>query len=57
MKIYCTIEKQMTGLAKKIKLEKGTILGTIFDGFNIIYIKYKNDVWNISGPFEPILKQ
>ena len=55
-KFIVQLKEQMTGLAKKNKIEKGTILGTIFDGFNIIYIKYKNDVWNISGPFEANLE-
>lgn len=43
------VKRQIEGLAIKNKISKEKILGTIFDGKNIIYVKYKNNNWEISN--------
>lgn len=42
------IQRQILGLADKNKIEKDKILGIIFDGYNIIYVRFRNGIWNIS---------
>ena len=43
------VKRQIIGLELKNKFSKEKILGAIFDGKNIIYVKYKNDDWEISN--------
>ena len=43
------VKRQIAGLALKNKFSKEKILGAVFDGKNIIYVKYKNDDWEISN--------
>ena len=43
------VKRQITGLSLKNKFSKEKILGAIFDGKNIIYVKYKNEDWEISN--------
>ena len=43
------VKRQIEGLASKTKIEKEKILGIIFDGFSIIYIRFKNNEWGISS--------
>ncbi|WP_214738269.1 N-6 DNA methylase [Exiguobacterium sp. s162] len=46
------VKKQIKGLAKKEKIELSSILGIIFDGNFIIYVKYLNTDWSVSKPEE-----
>lgn len=43
------VKRQIIGLALKNKFSKEKILGVIFDGKNIIYVKCKNNEWEISN--------
>lgn len=43
------VKRQITGLALKNSFGKEKILAVIFDGKNIIYVKYKNNDWEISN--------
>ena len=43
------VKRQIIGLSTKNNVVKEKILGTIFDGKNVIYIKYKNNDWEISN--------
>lgn len=42
------VKRQILGLSDKKTLQKETILGVIFDGYSIIYVRYRNDAWSIS---------
>ncbi len=39
------VQRQMIGLSKKNKQEIEKILGVVFDGYNIIYVRYRNNIW------------
>lgn len=43
------VKRQIIGLALKNSFSKEKILGAIFDGKNIIYVKYKNNEWEVSN--------
>lgn len=43
------VKRQIIGLSLKNNFSKEKILGTIFDGKNVIYIKYKNNEWEVSN--------
>ena len=43
------VKRQITGLALKNSCNKEKILGIVFDGKNIIYVKYKNNEWELSN--------
>ena len=43
------VKRQITGLALRNCSSKEKILASIFDGKNIIYVKYKNNDWEISN--------
>lgn len=43
------VKRQINGLSLKNKSSKEKILGVIFDGKNIIYVKYKNNSWEVSN--------
>lgn len=43
------VKKQILGLSKKNGVPKEKILGTIFNGEYLIYVRYRNDIWNISN--------
>ncbi len=42
------VQRQIIGLSERNKIEKEKILGVIFDGYNIIYVRYRNNIWSIS---------
>ena len=43
------VKRQIVGLALKNSLSKEKILAVVFDGKKIIYVKYKNNDWEISN--------
>lgn len=46
------VKKQIKGLSLKNNLRKDKILGTIFDGKKIIYIRFRNNDWEVSNIIE-----
>ncbi|MGI5859575.1 MAG: N-6 DNA methylase [Tepidanaerobacteraceae bacterium] len=42
------VKRQVQGLADKNKIPKEKILGVVFDGHYLIYVRYRNEIWSVS---------
>lgn len=52
MKFIEQIERQMTGFHKKTGVPFNKIMGVVFDGYYVIYVKRQEEDWSISEPQE-----
>lgn len=52
MKFIEQVQRQMNGFEKKTGIPAGKMVGVVFDGYYVIYIKKQGENWNISEPQE-----
>lgn len=52
MKFIEQVQKQMNGFEKKTGIPSNKIMGVVFDGYYVIYVKKQGEDWNVSTPQE-----
>ena len=52
LKFIEQVQRQMNGFHKKTRVPFHKIMGVVFDGYYVIYVKKQGDDWNISVPQE-----
>lgn len=46
------VQRQISGFQKKTGVPMNKITGVVFDGYYVIYVKWRDDGWSISAPQE-----